>query len=338
MTSRQPPLVTFIVPLFNGKKFVIETLQSALMQSYANIEVVVVDDGSTDGSVDHIRSKIGDHRVTVVQMGHHGIAGTRNVGLQHSSHSSVFSIFLDQDDLLDPNMVGRLVATLESRPDAVGAYAVADYIDGAGRPYHKGYFAAEMRTRRAVRDGGLRRLSPNEDVTLDELFVRNHVYPPSCVLLRTAQVLQVGGCDESYRVADDWDLMVRVLRAGPMIPVDEVLVGYRQHGSNASGNLARNIRETRMVWANTYFSHLNSKLQKRCLRSAWRAQQKRRAIDKFQETRELVQQRRLSAAVGRALDAAAHLFLVTPLPWWCSPGAGVKAPVRTPLTRTGEPL
>lgn len=335
MTPTQQPLVTFIVPLFNGKHFVVETLQSAMMQTYDRIEVIVVDDGSTDGSVEHIRTTIRDPRVTVIQKGHRGIAGTRNVGLQHSSPSSSFSIFLDQDDLLHPSMVSRLLATLEERADAAGAYAIADYVDGAGRPYEKGYFAAEMRTRTAVRDGGLRKLSPCDDVTLDELFVRNHVYPPSCVLLRTERVLDAGGCDESYEVADDWDLMLRVLRTGPLIPVDDILVGYRRHGSNASGNLARNIRETRMVWANTYFSQLNSNSQKKRLRSAWRAHQRRRAAEKIRGAIELAQQWRLPTAAGTALDALAHLLLVTPLPWWRSPGTAAKRPDRLPLAGVG---
>lgn len=309
--------VSIIVPLFNGARFVHETLRTALDQSFTHLEVVVIDDGSTDdGPAVVQRIAAEDGRVTFVAKGHSGIAATRNEGLAHCDPSSRYVLFLDQDDILAPDLVQVLVSALAARPDAVGAYAIADYIDQHGEPWHEGQFADRMRHRRVVHGNDWVDLPPTADVLWQDLFWSNHLYPPSAVLLRRDIVSEVGGFDAAYEVADDWDLMIRVARRGPLLVHDEVRVGYRRHGFNASSASRRNVVETRAVWANTYFSPENSRADRTSLRRIWRVHQRQVAHEKSRQALEAV--RRGTPVVGATglLDSLAHLLIPRPLAAW----------------------
>lgn len=316
MHTLQQSLVSFVVPLFNGRRYIVETIDSVLQQTHQTLEIIIVDDGSTDGSPDYVSGAVDDSRVRIIEKAHSGIARTRNIGLDNVSPASDFVVFLDQDDVLATDMVESLLSVLSVRENAVGAYAVADYIDSNGAPFGDGYFAREMRTRQCARGFGLYPLAATADVTLAELFLRNHVYPPSSVLLRTWLVKAIGGCDTSYTVADDWDLMVKVLRFGPIVPFDEVRVGYRRHSSNASGDLQRNIRETRMVWSRTYFSSENTRRQRQSLQRSWRAAQWDKARRKLRMAASRQGPSGLGSRIIMAADGCAHAVLFCPLPWW----------------------
>jgi glycosyltransferase involved in cell wall biosynthesis len=308
--------VSVIVPLFNAAPYIEETVQRVLDQSHRDLEVIIVDDGSTDRSVDIVRRLVGDARVSLILKPHVGIARTRNTGLAWSDPTAEYVLFLDQDDTVAPDLLEGLIATLSRRPDAVGAYAMADFIDSSGRALHVGGFASAMRIRHGLIGKSLASLGPESDVRWPELFLSNPLYPPSAILLRKTDVLAIGGFDSSYEVADDWDLLIRLLRRGPLIAWDDIKVGYRRHDLNASSNVRRNVRETRAVWANTYYSDANSTDDRNLLRRYWRASQRVAALRKRREAGALLRNRHVGAALVRASDATAHLLLVRPLRSW----------------------
>lgn len=310
------PLVSVIVPLFNGGKYIGETVRSILDQTHPRLEVSVIDDGSSDDGPAVVRGMLEDDRLSFVTKAPSGIAGTRNVGIGIADRDSEYVLFVDHDDLIDHDLVARLIRRLEERPDATAAYAIADFIDEHGAPLHPGGFAGFMRSRRIATSKGMRDLAPTEDVTLTEIFLGNHVYPPSGVLMRMGAVRAIGGFDPAYRVADDWDALVRLTRLGPIVPVDTVMVGYRRHGGNASGNTPLNIRETRAVWANTYYDVANTSADRRRLRAAWRAFQRDTGRRKLREARSAGRDRRPYESLRRATDGLAHLLLVVPLRSW----------------------
>ena len=314
------PQVSVIVPLFNGEAFIEETVRRVLAQSYRSLEVIVVDDGSTDAGSAVVRG-IDDPRVAVLARPHSGIAATRNAGLARAHPASRYVMFLDQDDVLAPDLLDGLVRILAVRDDAVGAYAIADFIDVDGEPMGDGMFAAAMRRRRRLEGRALVAVDPAADVRWPELFLANHVYPPSAALLRTRAVRAAGAFDTSYRVADDWDLMLRLLRQGPLVPWDAVRVGYRRHDANASSNTSRNVRETRAVWANTYHSPENARADRALLRRWWRSHQHASARRKFSEARSLMRHHPFRAAL-RGVDAAGHLLLERPPRMWRTRNAG----------------
>lgn len=313
-------MVSVIIPLFDGENYIEETIQRVLDQSHAGLEVIVVDDGSSDDGVDVVRRLLGDQRISLIVKPHVGIAGTRNVGLSSSNPASEYVLFLDQDDVIAPDLLEGLVRILSRRTDAVGAHAIADFIDEAGHPFHAGGYASAMRTRRVLVDKSLVALAPEADVRWPELFLSNHLYPPSAILLRKADVLASGGFDSSYEVADDWDLLIRLLRRGPLVPWDEVRVGYRRHGANASSNTERNVRETRAVWANTYYSNANAAGDRDLLHRYWRAHQRATSSGKRSEATAMLGRGEVAAALIRGADAAAHLLLFRPLRGWRTAG------------------
>jgi len=308
--------IGIIIPLYNGARHITETLRSVLTQTHTALQVIVLDDGSSDDSAEIVRTMLDDPRLALVQKSNEGIARTRNAGLALLGADVAYVVFMDHDDLVAPDLYERLLRVLRRRPDAVGAYAIADWIDANSAPLGEGEFARFMRERQAVRGGRVVPLAPDVDATLPELFLANHLYPPSGILLRREAVDAIGGFDPSYRVADDWDALVRLSRRGPIVPLDEILVGYRRHGANASGNAALNVRESRAVWARTYYSADNSTADRQALRAAWRGMQRHKFRIKSAVARRELRARRVGVALRCQLDALAHLALVRPLRRW----------------------
>ena len=118
------PLVSIVVSCFNVEPYVGECLDSALYQSYLNLEIVVVDDGSSDGTGDIIdRYSSADERVLTVTQPNRGLGAARNSGLDRATGEFIF--FLDSDDLLPVDAIDRMVA----RARASGADLVSGRMD-----------------------------------------------------------------------------------------------------------------------------------------------------------------------------------------------------------------
>ena len=313
---KEAPLVSVIIPLYNGGAYIGETLRAILAQTHTTLEVLVIDDGSSDDGPEVVRRMLDDRRLSLAVKESLGIAGTRNVGLGLASRDSEFVLFVDHDDVIAPDLVARLVQLLSERLDGSAAYAIADFIDDRGDPLHPGAFASFMRSRTAATPEGMRAVASSADVTLPEIFLGNRVYPPSGILMRMSAVRAIRGFDPAYRVADDWDALVRLSRIGPIVPLDLVMVEYRRHGRNASMDTGLNIRETRAVWANTYYSAENTAEDRRRLRSAWRVFQRETSRRKLKDARSALEERRLSDFLRVGLDGLAHRALLAPPRFW----------------------
>lgn len=316
----EPPVVTIIVPLYNGGPFIDETLQSVLAQTFGRFEVIVVDDGSTDDGLDIVRARMSDPRVKLVGGGRRGVAEARNVGAAGVSGASRYLTFLDADDVWHPDALATLMETLERRPDAAGAFVLAEYIDGDGKVFQPGDFPRHMRGREDLRDGRFEPRDPAADVHFEHLFVANLVYPPGCLLIRRSAYDRTGGFDGTF-LAEDGEFVIRLARQGPLVPVDRVLAGYRRHSSNATGNRARNIRGARQLWAAVYHDDRNDAGQTQRLRGIWRAHQARTARRKLAEGNALIARGKVLHGVLRSADAAAHVLLRHPPRIWIALGS-----------------
>ena len=206
--------VTVIVPAYNYAEFIEQALDSALAQTCANLEVLVIDDGSTDQTPAVLRRYAA--RVRVITQDNCGLAAARNVGLREASHDLV--AFLDADDRLLPGMLSLLHGTLAlmGRDYALVA-ANHCYIDASGRPLDK-----QMR-------------GPGEtvDVTRDDLLLRNR-FAVCSVLARRDALLALGGFDENLPRAEDRDLWLRVAERHQLLQVPDVLSEVRLHFRNMS--------------------------------------------------------------------------------------------------------
>ena len=206
-------LVSIVIPVFNAAAYMKQTLESALEQTYRNIEIVAVDDGSSDGSLALLRSY--EPRIKVLSQANRGVSLARNRGVRESSGD--FLAFLDADDVWDPTKVERQVSVLTQHPGALAVYCDHRIIDAEGNITGPSGALAQPRT-----SGQL----------LRNLILSNFIISPSLVMLRRAAFEQVGGFDESVRAAEDYDLWMRIAASGPILYMLDTLVSYRRHGRN----------------------------------------------------------------------------------------------------------
>jgi glycosyltransferase involved in cell wall biosynthesis len=207
------PLVSVIVPAYNADRFICRTLDSALSQSYSNLEVVVVDDGSTDRTsalvLDYCRR---DSRVTLLTQPNLGVASARNLAIRTSRGEFVAP--LDADDIWYPDKVRFQVEAIRQSDDSVGliySWALAidefDKIVGAFGSAYAG------------------------DVFFENIFF-NVAGNASCVLIRRSCLEKVGLYDATLRQrgiegVEDRDLHIRISRYCKFVCVHRYLVGYR---------------------------------------------------------------------------------------------------------------
>jgi glycosyltransferase involved in cell wall biosynthesis len=179
--------VSAIIPVFNGAATITEAVDSALAQTYGEIELIIVDDGSTDATRDLLR-RYGDRIKIIDRSGpqeHRGSGPARNAGCAVATGE--YLAFLDADDTWRPEMVARTVAALDAEPDCVLAYCNLALMDSAGRELGASLLGT-----------GFER-SP----TLDDLLSRAWPIMPSSLVVRRAVYDAVGGFAEELGTAYD---------------------------------------------------------------------------------------------------------------------------------------
>ncbi len=206
------PLVTVIVPCYNGAVFLEEALRSALAQSYGAVEVVVIDDGSTDSSPE-IAQRL---PVRYIRQQNLGLSVARNAGIRESKGSYV--VFLDADDRLRPEAIESGLHALAAHPDC--AITVGDHVFIAADGSHLGNSDKACEPRRHY----------------EALLKSNFIEMISSVLFRRSIFDEVGGFDTALRVAEDYDLYLRIARVRPICCHAVIVAEYRMHGTNTSRN------------------------------------------------------------------------------------------------------
>lgn len=206
----QKPLVSIIIPCFNGAAFVAEAIQSVLSQSLQAIEIIVVDDGSTDHSREIVAS-FGEQVVRVAPGSTNGPAAARNAGL--AAARGTYIKFLDADDWLAPGCIARQVHHLSALgPDA---FVV-------GRCFRSEEHSGDMAPH-SPRDRTLPRALPIEQIILDAPLL-------GAMLYRRMILQDIGGFDERLRYREDFDLFMRLLISGATPAfTPEVALFYRNH-------------------------------------------------------------------------------------------------------------
>jgi glycosyltransferase involved in cell wall biosynthesis len=231
------PKVSVIVPIYNQAQFIRETVDSVLSQNYDNLELVLSDDGSTDGTSELLREYQAwdPQRVKVIAAERNtGIAGAFNRGLD--AHTGQYIAWLGGDDVMLPGKLLRQVDVLERRPDAIGCCHDAEVFDSAsGHSY--GRFTEVYNGRRGVRDGGI-------ELLLDPTYLML----PSTMMVRSAAV---GGLrfDPRIRVSNDWLFDIQLFRHGRVVGLDDVLARYRRHERNATAHSSDALEDALVVLA-----------------------------------------------------------------------------------------
>lgn len=210
------PLISVIVPAYNAEKTIQESVDSVLGQTFTDFELIVIDDGSTDGTLDILKD-IPDPRLQVISQPNSGPPRARNHGVAVAQGD--YFAFLDADDLWRPTKLADQLAALDAHPEAAIAYSWTDCIDETGA---------------FVRRGG-------------RFLSRGRIYPTlllvdilengSVPLIRRQAFMDVGGFDESLPAGQDWDLYLRLAVNHRFIAVPQVQVFYRMTSNSVSSNL-----------------------------------------------------------------------------------------------------
>ncbi|MGY1816306.1 glycosyltransferase family 2 protein [Geodermatophilus sp. SYSU D00663] len=296
------PRLAVVVPAYQAERFVADALRSVQAQTLPDWECIVIDDGSTDATVDVVRAfTASDERVRLIRQANRGLPGARNTAIRNLSPSVEFVSFLDADDLLCPDALRVLVSRLEDDPSAVGAYGYAEWTDESGDPLLPGFHSDRQRSRRKLSGRVIRAVGEMEPVDFTEWLVVGPLWPPAVGLHRRTVVDAVGYFDEDLKQVEDVDFYTRMSRHGHYLPVAEQVAWYRQHGSQMTTRRAEFWHSHDTVRYKTWASPLNSPEQRRAVVRAWRIAQVRRIAR--------CSVRLLTAVVRRRWKSAGRLFV-----------------------------
>ncbi len=208
-------LVSVLIPVYRGEYFVAQAVASALSQTYVEVEVIIVNDGSPDGSRAMLAPYLALPNVKYIEKENGGVASARNAALQLATGDYV--ALLDQDDMWVPHKLARQVAIFERDSRVALVHADVTYIaaDGSVLPRDP-YFPQRV-----------------EGYCFPAFFLANPVMACTAVVRRSV-LTDIGGFDETIRFADDYDLWLRIVRHHAVAYVDEPLAMYRVHASNES--------------------------------------------------------------------------------------------------------
>jgi glycosyltransferase involved in cell wall biosynthesis len=218
------PEVSIVVPCYNGGRFLDGLLASLSTQTFREFEIIIVDDGSTDGATREKLSSL-DPAIRVIRQENRGLPAARNTGFRTAR--AAFVLPLDQDDVLEPAFLAETTAILRTAPPLVG------------------FVFADMRLA-----GALEGVLPRRFNCFDQLFLNQLPY---CMLVRKSTWEAVGGYDETMRDgAEDWEFNIRLARAGfAGIGIAKPMFVYRvspdgmlmSRSARMHGTLWRRIRE-----------------------------------------------------------------------------------------------
>lgn len=200
------------MPTFNRAEYILEAIQSVLAQSFPALELVIVDDGSTDTTPGIIRA-LNDSRIRYILQDHRGVSAALNTGWRAARGEFIGR--LDSDDRWLPDLLATLVPPLQEDSNVALAYGRAQWMDAQGNPLPN--------------IAGTSEKFPGH--TLKSLLYGDFVTPMAVVINRKC-LETVGGYDESLTANEDWDLWIRLAEVYRFVYRDQVLAHYRVHSRN----------------------------------------------------------------------------------------------------------
>ena len=215
------PLVSVIIASYNHGPYIEQSILSVLNQTYPNIELLVVDDGSSDDSVERIRRLQAEHSFDFQVQENQGLPRTLNSAVARSRGSLIAPF--GSDDIMLPERIAIQVAHMDGKPEVGICAGNMELIDSEGN------LLPEKRQRRDV---------PFRRLDFDDMFLDRKPYPPAPTLLIRREALEkVGGFDPTIRL-EDLLIELKITHAGYFIDALGVsMARYRKHASNSSKNL-----------------------------------------------------------------------------------------------------
>jgi glycosyltransferase involved in cell wall biosynthesis len=222
-SSGQLPLVSVIIPCYNHASYLHESIPSILNQTYKNIEIIVIDDGSKDNTREVALSYPG---VKCVTKKNEGLSAARNTGIEVSRGD--YLMFIDADDLYYPEAVETNLKYFLQHTECAFVAGHHEKVDGDRNimpmPEH---------------------IAPSEDHFIKLLRV-NYIGMPAEVMYKR-QIFEHFRFDTSLRACEDYDMYLKISRKYPIFTHSEKIASYRIHGNNMSANSAFMLSSVRLV-------------------------------------------------------------------------------------------
>jgi glycosyltransferase involved in cell wall biosynthesis len=223
------PRVSVIIPAFNAERYIRETLDSVLDQTYPEVEVIVVDDGSTDGTAECVRA-YGDSVKYLHQKNSGGCGSPRNAGMRAATGE--FFAFLDSDDVLALERLETEAEFLTRNPEV--GMVFSNYRDFQGDRVHDGSHFEEcaLLSRRLGPPATAVATVLDSEASTELLLTEN--FGSSSPMIRRAAAESVGGYDEALRASEDYDFQYRVASRYPIAVIPQIGWYKRLHSGSMS--------------------------------------------------------------------------------------------------------
>jgi len=225
------PKVTVIIATYNAIAYLPSTVDSVIKQTFTDFELLIVDDGSTDETVEWV-SKLVDPRVRLISQANQGVSVARNQGIANAQGEYI--AFLDADDLWEPIKLEKQVNCLDENPQVGLVHTSIVNIDEQGK------FLAAVDA------------SDVQGNVLKHIVEENLILCGSAPMVRRSCLEAVQGFDQKLMSAEDWDLWIRLAARYDFAVVREPLVLYRQHLNSKSNNIERHLKHRLKVIDKTF--------------------------------------------------------------------------------------
>ncbi len=221
--------ISVVMPVYNAQRYLTEAIESILNQTYPHFEFIIIDDGSTDRTLDMVQQyKKNDSRIRVISRPNTGIVGALNDGIKAAEGD--FIARMDADDIALPDRFSKQLGRMQSDPDLVILGTNFYFIDASGNIVKRGN-------------------APREHGEINENILKGNggaIIHPTAMMRRNI-LLKTGGYREEAQFTEDLDLYHRLSNVGRMANLDEILFKYRIHFKSVNATRFT-IRQNTFFW------------------------------------------------------------------------------------------
>lgn len=222
MNQNNPPLVSVVIPCYNHENFVQDSIQSVINQTYQNIELIIIDDGSKDGSVEKIQEMISvcQERFIRFEFRHRpnkGLSATLNEALEWCQ--GIYYSAIASDDMMLPGKTKLQVEFLDTHENISAVFGGIELIDNNNIKISE-------------------RVRQSKQYRFKDIILHQHDLPAPTQMIRLSALKRVGGYDPDI-VIEDWYMWIKLSELGDLYYMDHLLCLYRQHATNISKNLEK---------------------------------------------------------------------------------------------------
>ncbi len=214
------PLVSIIIPVFNSEKYISETIKSVLTQTYSQFELLIINDGSTDRTIEIVNNFMSDKRINLINKNNEGVSSARNEGIKHAKGKYI--ALLDSDDIWHKDNLMEKVMFLENSEDYLFVYSdMIAFTESGDETFHKGYEVEKLWT--------------------PYLNQKNLPIPGACsnlVFRNTGKYYKNFYFDKNLSTAADQDFVVSLSLEGKGKHIPKPLWKYRVVGTGMSKNIS----------------------------------------------------------------------------------------------------